>query len=88
MGYHRIRDEFDRNYDIHVNDKRILHIDWILHIQCTIKFRNKGCIKNASLPECIAENVLNWEFYSDKPNEKWVTDVIEFKYGATLSGYT
>ena len=29
----------------------------------------------------IAENVLNREFKSDKPNEKWLTDVSEFKYG-------
>lgn len=86
MGYRRIRDELDRNHDIHVNDKRILQINRMLQIQSTIKFRNKGCTKNASSPEHIAENVLNREFHSDKPNEKWVTDVTEFKYGASLGG--
>jgi len=33
-----------------------------------------------STPEVTAENVLNREFYADAPNEKWLTDVIEFKY--------
>lgn len=84
MGYRRIRDELDRNHDIHINDKRILRINRMLQIQSTIKFRNKGCTKNASSPECIAENVLNRDFHSDKPNEKWVTDVTEFKYGDKL----
>lgn len=28
----------------------------------------------------LAENVLNRQFYADKPNEKWLTDVTEFKY--------
>jgi transposase InsO family protein len=56
----------------------------MLKIQSTIKFRNNGCTKNASSPEYIAENVLNREFHSDKPDEKWVTDVTEFKYGETL----
>ena len=84
MGYRRIRDELDRNYDIHVNDKRILRINRMMQIQSTIKFRNKGCTKNASPPEYVAENVLNRKFHSDKPNEKWVTDVTEVKYGDKL----
>jgi transposase InsO family protein len=84
MGYRRIHDELDRNHNIHVNDKRILHINRMLQIQSTIKFRNHGCTKNASSPECTADNVLNREFHSDKPNEKWVTDVTEFKYGSRL----
>jgi putative transposase len=84
MGYRRIRDELDRKHDIHVNDKRILHINRVLQIRSNIKFRNNGCTKNASSPEYTADNVLNREFHSDKPNEKWVTDVTEFKYGETL----
>lgn len=31
-------------------------------------------------PEVIAENILNRKFYADSPNEKWLTDVTEFKY--------
>lgn len=29
----------------------------------------------------VAENILNREFHADKLNEKWVTDVSEFKFG-------
>lgn len=28
------------------------------------------------------KNFLHWEFYADRPNEKWLTDVMEFKYYA------
>ena len=28
----------------------------------------------------MAENVLNREFHADAPNQKWLTDVTEFKY--------
>ena len=31
-------------------------------------------------PETIAENVLKRDFNASKPNEKWVTDVTEFKW--------
>jgi len=32
-----------------------------------------------STPQVTAENVLNREFTADRPNEKWLTDVTEFK---------
>lgn len=31
----------------------------------------------------VAENILNREFTAEKPNEKWVTDVTEFKYSTS-----
>ena len=30
--------------------------------------------------EYTAENILNRKFFADRPNEKWLTDVTEFKY--------
>ena len=80
MGYRRIRDELDRNHDIHANDKRILRIDRALHIQSTIKYRRHGCTRSAASPEYIAKNYLKRQFHADAPNSKWLTDVTEFKY--------
>ena len=34
----------------------------------------------ASNPQYVAENILDRNFHADKPNEKWLTDVTEFKY--------
>jgi transposase InsO family protein len=80
MGYRRIRDELDRNHGIYVNDKRVLRINRTLHIKSTIKYRRHGCTKTAKYPECIAKNYLNRQFYAEAPNQKWLTDVTEFKY--------
>ncbi|MBU5267455.1 hypothetical protein KQI21_11635 [Virgibacillus proomii] len=30
---------------------------------------------------------MNLEFTAEKPNEKWVTDVTEFKYGSSKKAY-
>ncbi len=35
----------------------------------------------------VAENILNREFTSEKPKQKWVTDVTEFKYGCDKKTY-
>lgn len=80
MGYRRIRDELDVNYGIPVNDKRVFRICQKIGVQSSIKWRPKSCIKADTNPAHIAENFLNRDFHADKPNDKWLTDVTEFKY--------
>lgn len=63
-----------------MSDKHVLRIMRILGIQSTVPFRRKGCTRSASHPQHVAENVLNRQFYADKPNKKWLTDVTELKY--------
>lgn len=79
-GYRRIRDELERYHDIKANDKRVLRICRKRNIKSTIKYSNHGCTRQAANPQHIAENLLKREFTSDAPNEKWLTDVTEFKY--------
>lgn len=80
MGYRRIRDDLERFHDIKVNDKRVLRICRKKDIKSTIKYANNGCTRQAANPQFIAENVLAREFYAESPNQKWLTDVTEFKY--------
>ena len=63
-----------------MNDKRVLRICRAKGIKSTIKYSNHGCTRQASEPQYLAENVLKREFYADRPNAKWLTDVTEFKY--------
>ena len=79
-GYRRIRDDLERYRGIKANDKRVLRICRKKGIKSTIKYNNKGCTRQAANPQFIAENILNREFTAEAPNEKWLTDVTEFKY--------
>jgi transposase InsO family protein len=79
-GYRRINDDLRHDHDIHVNDKRILRICRARNIKSTIKYKNHGCTRQAKNPQYIAENLLNRQFYASAPNEKWLTDVSEFKW--------
>lgn len=63
-----------------MSDNRVLRICRKLDIKSTIKYRNYGCTRHAANPQHIAENILNREFKAAAPNEKWLTDVTEFKY--------
>ena len=79
-GYRRINDDLRHDHHIHVNDKRILRICRAKSIKSTIKHSNHGCTRQAKNPQFVAENLLDRDFHADKPNEKWLTDVTEFKW--------
>ena len=79
-GYRRINDDLRHDHDIHVNDKRVLRICRAKNIKSTIKYNSHGCTRQAKNPQYLAENLLDRQFYASQPNEKWLTDVTEFKW--------
>jgi transposase InsO family protein len=48
-------------------------------LKSVIRRKRPNCVK--STPETTAENILNRNFTAENLNEKWLTDVTEFKYG-------
>lgn len=84
MGYRRLNDQIRYEDGIYVNDKRILRICRKRKLKSSIKHRNDGCTRPSKNPWYIAENILNRNFKADHPDEKWVTDVTEFKYGKSF----
>lgn len=69
-SYRRLNDDLRHDCGIHVNDKRVLRICRTRDIRSTVKYNNRGCTRQAKNPQYIAENLLNRQFYADKPNEK------------------
>jgi transposase InsO family protein len=58
----------------------VLRLCRYLNIKSTIKYEREGCTISDKDPQHIAENILDRDFHADAPNEKWLTDVTEFKY--------
>lgn len=79
-GYRRINDDLRHDHNIFINDKRVLRICRKKDIKSTIKYSNHGCTRRAKNPQYIAENVLDRDFHAEIPNQKWLTDVTEFKW--------
>ncbi len=78
LRYRQMTITVNRVHKTNYNKKRIRRLMQILHLQSVCRKKKYNYIKSA--PEVTAENVLNREFYADAPNEKWLTDVTEFKY--------
>ncbi len=68
-----------------INHKRVQRLMKIKGIQSVIRRKKKKYPR--STPQHVAENLLNRKFQADAPNEKWVTDVTEFKYGHGQKAY-
>lgn len=78
LGYRQMTITVNRRHETHFNKKRIRRLMQILHLKSVCRRKKYNYIKFT--PEVTAENVLNREFYADAPDEKWLTDVTEFKY--------
>ena len=79
LGYRRMTLFINRLNQKNYCVKKIRRLMQILGIKAKIRRTRPGYHKTT--PEITAENILNREFKASKPNEKWLTDVTEFKYG-------
>ncbi len=77
-SYRQMTIVINREHDVHFNKKRIYRLMQILHLKSVTRVKKNTYIP--STPQITAENILNRDFHANKPNEKWLTDVTEFKY--------
>ncbi|HDR4905863.1 TPA: IS3 family transposase [Bacillus cereus] len=75
-GYRRIRDELT-NQGHKVNHKKVQRIMKELGLKSLVRMKKYRSYKGKVGK--IAPNILDRNFIAEKPNEKWVTDITEFK---------
>lgn len=78
LGYRQMTITINRRHRTSFNPKRIYRLMNLMGLRSVCRRKHRKYIRTT--PEIIAENILNRKFYADKPNEKWLTDVTEFKY--------
>ena len=79
FGYRRMQMNLKRRFNLHCNKKRVHRVMRAIGLKSVIRRKRPNYIK--STPEITAENILNRNFTAKNLNEKWLTDVTEFKYG-------
>ena len=78
LGYRRMTAWINRLNGTHYSKNRIHRIMKAIGVHSVIRKQPKKYKK--ATPERTAENVLKRDFNASAPNEKWVTDVTEFKW--------
>ena len=79
FGYRRMKINLMRRFNLRCNKKRVYRVMEVIGLKSVIRRKRPSYVK--STPKIVAENVLSRNFAADKLNEKWLTDVTEFKYG-------
>lgn len=77
LGYRRMRNYINRDKNKSYSKRRIQRIMNVLGIKSIIRKKHKPY--KGSTPQTVADNILHREFEASRPNEKWGTDVTEFK---------
>ena len=75
-GYRRITDEL-RNREFRLNHKTVQRLMKELGLVCRVRLKKYRSYRGEVGK--IADNELNREFRAEKPNQKWVTDVTQFR---------
>ncbi len=74
-GYRRITMELRRR-GLHLNHKTVQRLMGQLGLVCHVRMKKYRSYRGEIGK--IAPNLLERDFYAEKPNQKWVTDVTEF----------
>ena len=85
FGYRRMQMNLQRRFNLHCNKKRVYRVMRAIEMQSVI--RRKRTRYKRSAPEITAENILNRDFTAINLNEKWLTDITEFKCGSGCKLY-
>ena len=75
-GYRRITAEL-RNRGCSLNHKTVQRLMKELGLECRVRMKKYRSYKGEVGK--VADNELNREFRAEKPNQKWVTDVTQFR---------
>ena len=77
LGYRRMTTWINHFNHTNYSKKRVHRIMKKLNIHSVIRKKKKKYL--SSTPQAVAENILQRDFYATAPNQKWATDVTEFK---------
>jgi len=77
LGYRRMTQWINHFNHTTYSENRIKRLMKLLGIKSVIRQKKKKYIKTT--PEVTADNILKRDFYASAPNEKWATDITEFK---------
>ena len=74
-GYRRVTQEL-RNRGLHYNHKLVMKLMRQMGLSSKVRMKKYRSYKGEVGK--VAPNLLERDFYAEKPNQKWVTDVTEF----------
>ncbi|MGG4194996.1 IS3 family transposase [Paenibacillus jamilae] len=77
-GYRQIQLFLLQDHGVWVNHKRVLRLMQTMNLRSKIR-RKRRCNYSSSTGGRVVENLLQRQFQAEVPNQKWVTDVTQYR---------
>ena len=81
-GYRQIQLFLLQDHGVWMNHKKVLRLMQVLNIRSRIR-RKHRCNYASSTEGRVAKNLLKRDFKADAPNQKWATDITQYRVGET-----
>lgn len=81
-GYRQTQLFLLQDHGVWVNHKKVLRLMQEMGLRSRIRRKHRGNYAS-SIGGRVAENVLKRNFEADSPNQKWVTDVTQYRVADT-----
>lgn len=81
-GYRQVQLLLLQDHGVWVNHKKVLRLMQSMNLRSRIR-RKHRCNYTSSTGNRVAANLLKRQFHADAPNQKWVTDVTQYRVGDT-----
>ncbi|WP_052648925.1 IS3 family transposase, partial [Paenibacillus sp. E194] len=77
-GYRQIQLFLLQDHGVWVNHKRVLRLMQTMNLRSKIR-RKRRCNYSSSTGGRVVDNLLQRQFQAEVPNQKWVTDVTQYR---------
>jgi putative transposase len=79
-GYRQIQLFLLQDHGVWMNHKKVLRLMQVMGIRSRIR-RKHRCNYASSTEGRVAKNLLKRDFKAEAPNQKWVTDITQYRVG-------
>lgn len=80
-GYRQIQLFLLQDHKVWMNHKKVLRLMQVMGLRSRIRRKYRNCSRTWNEGDRAARNILKREFQADAPNQKWVTDITQYRVG-------
>jgi len=82
-GYRQVQLFLNQDHGVWMNHKKILRLMQAMELRSRTRRKYRNYNRAWNIGDRVARNILNRNFRAEAPNQKWVTDITQYRVGET-----
>ncbi len=80
-GYRQIQLFMFQDHGVWMNHKKVLRLMQEMELRSRVRRKYRHCTRSWNIGDRVTKNILERNFQAEAPNQKWVTDVTQYRIG-------